>query len=220
MEKKDLIEHSPVRLFDTATKAGLKTGEMGLITAKKGLGKTSILVQFGIDSLLNDKGLVHVSFDQQSSNVISWYSSVLSEIAKKKNFSTMSEISEEIVKNRIILNFNQETFTLPKVVNTLKSLKEGGTSIDAVIVDGLDFNKASTADLKAFADFVKSQKMTAWFSGTSEADKLKDTLEAAKIDLFATAAHLASDGKDLSLSILKNGDGKVKIDAKTMLMTK
>ena len=65
---------------------------MGLITAKKGLGKTSILVQFGIDTLLNDKGLVHVSFDQQSSNVISWYSSILAEIAKKKNFSTMGEI--------------------------------------------------------------------------------------------------------------------------------
>jgi hypothetical protein len=220
MEKKDLIEHSPVRLFDTATKAGLKNGEMGLITAKKGLGKTSILVQFGIDSLLNDKGLVHVSFDQQSSNVISWYSSVLAEIAKKKNFSTMNEISEEIVKNRIVLNFNQENFTLPKVVNTVKSLKEGGTGIDAVVVDGLDFAKVSTADLKAFADFVKSQKLTAWFSGTTEADTLKDTLPSDKLDLFATVAHLASDGKDLSLTVLKNGEGKVKIDAKTMLMSK
>ena len=68
MDKKDLIAHSPVRYFDV-TNAGLKDGEMGLITAKKGLGKTSILVQFGIDSLLNDKALVHVSFDQQSSNV-------------------------------------------------------------------------------------------------------------------------------------------------------
>lgn len=220
MEKKDLIEHSPVRFFDTATKAGLKAGEMGLITAKKGLGKTSILVQFGIDSLLNDKGLVHVSFDQQSSNVISWYSSVLSEIAKKKNFSTMSEISEEIVKNRIVLNFNQETFTLPKVVNTVKSLKEGGTSIDAVIVDGLDFSKVAAADLKAFKDFVKSQKMTAWFSGTSEATELKDTMEADKLDLFTTVAHLAADGKDLALTVLKNGEGSVKVDAKTMLMSK
>lgn len=53
MDKKDLIAHSPVRYFD-ATNVGLKDGEMGLITAKKGLGKTSILVQFGIDSLLND----------------------------------------------------------------------------------------------------------------------------------------------------------------------
>ena len=45
MDKKDLIAHSPVRYFDV-TNAGLKDGEMGLITAKKGLGKTSVLVQF------------------------------------------------------------------------------------------------------------------------------------------------------------------------------
>ena len=96
MEKKDLIAHSPVRFFDNATSAALKDGEMGLVTAKKGLGKTSILVQFGIDALLNDKALVHVSFDQQSSNVIAWYSSVMAEIAKKKNFN-LDEVSEEIV---------------------------------------------------------------------------------------------------------------------------
>ena len=82
MEKEDLFTHSPVRYFDKATSAGLKDGQLGLITSKKGLGKTSILVQFGLDNLLNNKALVHVSFDQKSSNVISWYSSILSEIAK------------------------------------------------------------------------------------------------------------------------------------------
>ena len=66
--------------YKKATSANLKAGEMGLVTAKKGLGKTSILVQFAIDSLLDGNALVHVSFDQKSSNVISWYSSVLSEI--------------------------------------------------------------------------------------------------------------------------------------------
>ena len=139
MEKKDLIAHSPVRYFDNATSAGLKDGEMGLVTAKKGLGKTSILVQFGIDSLLNDKALVHVSFDQQSSNVIAWYSSVMAEVAKKKNFN-LDEVSEEIVRNRTILNFNQETFTLPKVVNTLKAMKDGGIKI-STIVDSVSVTK-------------------------------------------------------------------------------
>ena len=132
----------------------------------------------------------------------------------------MSEITEDIVKKRIVLNFNQETFTLPKVVATLKSLKEGGTNIEGVILDGLDFSKVETKDLKAFADFIKAQKMTAWFSATSEAATLKDTLDADKVELFATIAHLAADGKELSLNVLKNGEGKVKIDAKTMLMAK
>ena len=218
MDKKDLIAHNPVRYFDV-TNAGLKDGEMGLITAKKGLGKTSILVQFGIDSLLNDKALIHVSFDQQSSNVIAWYSSVLSEIAKKKSLN-LDDVNEEIVRNRTILNFNQETFTLPKVVNTLKAMKDGGIKISTIVVDGLDMNKASAADIKCFADFIKSEKMTAWFSFTNEAADLKGTLEADKLDNFTTVAHLAAEGKALSLAILKNGEGKVNLDAKTLLMTK
>lgn len=218
MEKNDLIEHSPVRYFD-ATNASLKAGEMGLVTAKKGLGKTSILVQFGIDTLLKDKALVHVSFDQQSSNVIAWYSSVMAEIAKKKNFN-IADLNEDIIRNRTILNFNQETFTLPKVVNTLKALSEGGIKIDTVVVDGLSLDKTAKADLDCFADFVKSEKMTAWFSYTSEADNLKDTLAADKLDDFASVAHLANEGNTLSLDILKNGEGKVNLDAKTLLMTK
>lgn len=218
MDKKDLISHSPVRYFD-ATGAALKNGETGLITAKKGLGKTSILVQFGIDSLLNDNALVHVSFDQHSSNVIAWYSSVMAEISKKKSFN-LDEVSEEIVRNRTILNFNQETFTLPKVVNTIKALKEGGIKIASVVVDGLDLEKTSKEDLDCFAQFIKSENMTAWFSFTNEASNLEGTLPAEKLEDFATVAHLAAEGKTLALSVLKNGSGKVNLDAKTLLMTK
>ncbi len=218
MNKKELFEHSPVRYFDE-TNAGLKAGEMGLITAKKGLGKTSILVQFGIDSLLDDKTLVHVSFDQQSSNVIAWYSSVMSEIAKKRNVN-INEINEEIVKNRTILNFNQNTFTLPKVVNTLKALKAGGITIESIVVDGLELDKTPVEDLNCFSQFVKEENMTAWFSYTNEADTLKETLPKDKLENFATVAHIASVNKELKLTLLKNGDGAITLNSKTLLMSK
>lgn len=218
MDKKDFFEYSPVRFFDKVA-TELKNGEMGLITAKKGLGKTSILVQFGIDSLLTDKALVHVSFDQQSSNVIAWYSSIMAEIAKKKNIN-LDEINEEIVRNRTILNFNQETFTLPKVISTLKALKEGGSTISSIVVDGLNLEKTPAEDLNIFAKFIKDEKMTAWFSLTSEAADLKSTLDKSKIDNFATVAHLAADGKNLVLTLLKNGEGQVNLDPKTLLMCK
>ena len=83
MAKQELYEWSPIRAFDEVT-GGLKVGELGLVTAKKGLGKTSVLVQFGMDTLLNGKQLVHVSFDQHSENVISWYDGIFTEISKKK----------------------------------------------------------------------------------------------------------------------------------------
>ena len=211
MEKKDLIDSSPVRYFEKAA-SSLKAGEIGLITAKKGLGKTSILVQFGLDTLLNDKALIHVSFDQHSSNVISWYSSVLSEIAKKKNISNMVELTEDIVKNRTILNFNQENFTLPKVVATLKAMNEGGIKIASIVVDGLDFATVSKEDLDCFAAFVKAEGMTAWFSYTNEAPDLEAQLPKDKLSLFATVAHVASNGSTLMLNVLKsNGEKKSQI---------
>ena len=59
MAKQELYERSPIRAFDEVANGGLKAGELGLVTSKKGLGKTSVLVQFGMDTLLN--GTVCVS---------------------------------------------------------------------------------------------------------------------------------------------------------------
>ena len=124
------------------------------------------------------------------------------------------------MKKRTILNFNQETFTLPKVVNTMKSLKEAEIKIDSIVIDGLNLAAVELDDLKCFADYVKDEKMTAWFSYTSEASTIKDTLDSKKIDYFTTVAHLATEGKDLSLTVIKNGDGKVSLNTKTLLISK
>ncbi|MCQ2587495.1 MAG: hypothetical protein MJ174_05205 [Treponema sp.] len=219
MDKKNLFSYSPVRYFENISGSNLKAGEMGLITAKKGLGKTSILVQFGLDNLLDDKYLVHVSFDQESSNVISWYSSILAEISKKRNVK-LEEISEDIMKKRTILNFNQETFTLPKVVNTIKALKDSGINIYSIILDGLNLDNTKTEDIQCMKDFIAKENMTAWFSYTCEETELKNTLDKSKIELFTTVAHLVPDGKQIYMQLLKNGDGKVPLDTKTLLMCK
>ena len=42
MIKAELFERSAVRCIEKATNGGLKAGELGLLTSKKGLGKTSV----------------------------------------------------------------------------------------------------------------------------------------------------------------------------------
>ena len=218
LDKKELLASSPVRFFEP-TGAALDDGEIGLLTAKKGLGKTSILVQFGIDTLLKDKAIVHVSFNQKSENVITWYSSVLAEICKSHKVD-VDELSDELFRNRTILNFNQDTFTLPKVVNTLKALKDNGIKLETIIVDDLDLLKTEVSDLNCFCDFIKEEKMTAWFSYNSEASDLNQILPSEKMAKFESVAHLLPETESVSLSILKKGEGKVKLNSKTLLMTK
>ena len=118
MVKQDLYNKSPVRLFDAVTEGGLKEGGLGLVTSKKGLGKTSVLVQFGMDTLLKDEQLVHVTFDLHSSNVISWYDGIFAEIAKK-SAGNSAELKTDVVSKRTILNFSLDNFSVTKVVNTL-----------------------------------------------------------------------------------------------------
>ena len=219
LDKKELLASSPVAWAFKAVRGIKKWQLKGLVTAKKGLGKTSILVQFGIDTLLKDKAIVHVSFNQKSENVITWYSSVLAEICKSHRVD-VDELSDELFRNRTILNFNQNTFTLPKVVNTLKALKDNGIKLETIIVDDLDLLKTEVSDLNCFCDFIKEEKMTAWFSYNSEASDLKEILPSEKMAKFNSVAHLLPETESVSLSILKKGEGKVKLNSKTLLMTK
>ena len=55
MIKQELIDKSPVRFFEKSTNGGLMAGEVGVLASKRGLGKTSVLVQFGLDKILFHK---------------------------------------------------------------------------------------------------------------------------------------------------------------------
>ena len=56
-----------------------------VITSRKGIGKTSVLVQLALDKLMQGKKVIHVSFTTHTSYVISWYENIFTELAKKRN---------------------------------------------------------------------------------------------------------------------------------------
>ena len=224
MVKQDLYNKSPVRLFDAATEGGLKEGGLGLVTSKKGLGKTSVLVQFGMDTLLKDEQLVHVTFDLHSSNVISWYDGIFAEIAKK-SAGNSAELKTDVVSKRTILNFSLDNFSVTKVVNTLKALSAAGIAVKGVVMDGIDFTKVSEDDVKAVADYAQSEKVTVWTSATSEGAKLADVVPANLEKYFDVVINLAQTGSNVALDVLKLGDKKdvesgLKLDSKTLLISK
>ena len=225
MEKQDLYKRSPVRLFDEAVGGTLSAGELGIVTSKKGLGKTSVLVQFGMDTLLQDKQLVHVTFDLHSSNVISWYDGIFSEIAKKSNVNNAAELKESVVRNRTILNFSLDNFSVSKVVTTLKALKSGGIEVAGVVMDGVDFAKVSEDDVKAVADYAKSEKVAVWVSANAEGDKLSDSVPANLEGYFAAVVHLEPSTDGVQVNVLKFAGKKdlgsvAKLDTKTLLISK
>lgn len=224
MVKQDLIERSPVRNFEKSLGGGVKAGEIGVIASKKGLGKTSILVQLGIDKLLQGNSVVHVSFNQQANHVMTWYEDIFNELAKKKNLDKASDVKAELISKRIVLNFNQDSVKTAQVIKTIKALADGGAKPEVIIIDGFEFSKAIPESMDQMKMFAKEMNVTIWYSANFEnTDKgLPENLKKFEKDLDVV---LFLDPKPdcIQIKVLKehektNYDTDLKLDVKTLLI--
>jgi RecA-superfamily ATPases implicated in signal transduction len=224
MVKQDLIERSPVRNFEKSLGGGVKAGEIGIIASKKGLGKTSILVQLGIDKLLQGSPVVHVSFNQQADHVMTWYEDIFNELAKKKNLDKAADVKADLISKRIVLNFNQDTVKTAQLIKTIKALTEGGSKPEAVIIDGFDFNKAIPESMNQMKAFAKEANITIWYSANFETtDKgLPASLKAFEQDLDVVL-YLDPKPDCIQIKVLKEHAKSdyttdLKLDVKTLLI--
>lgn len=220
MIKQELVDKSPVRFFEKSTNGGLKAGEVGVLASKKGLGKTSVLVQFGLDMLLQDKQVIHVSFNQKQDFVMSWYEDIYAEVSKRKNLSEADALKTELVKKRIILNFNQEV-KAAQIIKSLKALAEGGIKVNALIIDGLKLSTVAAeivADLKAYA---KEAGIVIWLS-VSTTDEVT-VVPQDIVDIADMVIYLDHKVDTTVMNISKNRENaatgiQLKLDTKTLLM--
>jgi len=163
----ELIQRSPIRIFENSIHGGLKAGEIGVIASQSGIGKTSVLVQIALDKLFQGKKVIHVSFTQHTHYVLAWYEDIFDEFISKKNLENATEIKNDLVKNRVLMNFNQDGVSGDQIVKSLRAMiVEGGFAAEAIIIDGLDFSRIDhdrIANVKAFA---REQSLAIWYSCT------------------------------------------------------
>jgi archaellum biogenesis ATPase FlaH len=167
MVKEDLIQRSPVRVFEKSLSGGLKSGEVGVIASQSGIGKTSVLVQIALDKLFQNKKVIHISFIQDANYVMAWYTDIFDEFIKKKNVANAKDIQADIVKNRVLMNFNQDGISTEMILKSLKAMiVDGGFLADVIIIDGFDFTKTNVDELNAMKKFAKELDLSVWYSCT------------------------------------------------------
>ena len=167
MVKEELIQRSPVGTFMKSIHGGLKAGELGVIASPSGMGKTSVLVQIALDKLLQAKKVIHVSFTQHTDYVLAWYEDIFREFISKKNLEHEQDVKNDIVKNRVLMKFNQEGLTVDQILKSLKAMiKDGGFTADHVIVDGYKFTPQEGEKVSRFKEFARELGLSIWFSCT------------------------------------------------------
>jgi hypothetical protein len=227
----ELIQRSPIRIFEKSIHGGLGPGEIGIIASPSGIGKTSVLVQLALDKLLQSKKVIHVSFTQHTHYVLAWYEDIFAEFISKKNLENAGEVKNNLVKNRVLMNFNQDGMSADQIVKSLRAMiVDGGFAAEAVIVDGLDFTRANRERLANIKAFAKELGLSVWYSCTMQDEGQQYDKENIPLllkdyaDLFDVVIVLSPKPDHIDLSVSKDrsaSDTKslaMRLDPKTLLI--
>ena len=235
----ELIQRSPIRIFEQSIHGGLKAGEVGIIASPNGVGKTSVLVQLALDKLLQGKRVIHVSFTRAASAaqhihyVPLWYEDIFNEFISKKNLENAAEIKNDLVKNRVLMNFNQDGVTKDQILKSLRAMiKNGGFYADAIIIDGFDFSRCEPGSLSGVKSFAEELGLCIWYSCSVKDDAAPAAYDKENIpvvlsgfaDQVDVVIVLQPKPSYVELSISKDRDSAItkhksmKLDPKTLLI--
>jgi KaiC/GvpD/RAD55 family RecA-like ATPase len=231
MVKEELVNRSPLRIFEKSIHGGVGKGNIGVIASRKGIGKTACLVHIATDKLFRERHVIHVSYSSRVDHIISWYEDIFKEIAKKRNLEDAVDIHDELVKNRVIMNFNKGGVSIDHVLSSLGAMiNQGHFSADSIIFDGISSDKLSIEDLALIKKFAVEHNLEIWmsvslvneeplFDESGMAYELKDL--SNNMDVLLT---LKYEGDHICFNVIKDHDNKdilemhLKLDSKTLLI--
>lgn len=172
MVKEELVKRSPLRILEKSMHGGLGSGNIGVLASRKGVGKTACLVHIATDKLFQGKPIIHVSYASRVDYIITWYEDIFKEISKKRQLENAVEVHDEIIQNRVIMNFKQDGAKTEQVLNSMEAMiTQGEFAAESIIVDGYDFAKASVEDLRKFREFALRLGLEVWFSASLKGDE-------------------------------------------------
>ncbi len=74
-------------------------------------------------------------------------------------------MQSDLVKNRVLMNFNQDGISTEMILKSLKAMiVDGGFKADTLIIDGYDFSKSDADQLNAMKAFAKELDLSVWYS--------------------------------------------------------
>ena len=131
-------------VIDDLTQGGLGSGELGVIVAPAGVGKTWVLAAIGANGMKKGKHIVHYSLELNESYVGLRYDSIFTGIANQNLKYHKDDVigqMEKLKGDLVIKYFPTKTASVNTLSAHLKRLTTLGTQVDMVVVDYADILK-------------------------------------------------------------------------------
>ncbi|MBN1849357.1 MAG: hypothetical protein JW932_12305 [Deltaproteobacteria bacterium] len=220
----DFINVSPLRLLDRSSQKGLGRGNLGVLLARAGVGKTACLIHIAFDKLFRKERLVHISLEDAPEKVMSYYNVIFYDLMKALNMPEDHESKVFLERNRMILAYFNRSFEIKRLRENIRNLIDKVEFVpDTLIVDGLDFTGTSREVFDGFKSIAIDYQVEIWFSALSHRH-ITDVNERGipypcntMDDLFSIIIQLQPTQTGIFLKILKDHDNPVMPDASVRL---
>jgi hypothetical protein len=225
MHRKEVNAQSPLRILEQSIRGGLGKGNLGVVIAPAGVGKSACLVQIGLDDLMQEKAVLHVAVGQTVEHVSAWYDALFDDLAETVELADRGEVRETIGRRQLIRSFPEGAFTPARLDEALAEVETHLRRVpSAILVDGFEWARpgagAEVAALKATARRVGAELwMTARTSAGVDLGKARSVpppcdRHAALIDV---ALVLEPVGSLVKLRLVKDFDGPTATDVHVTL---
>jgi len=131
-------------VIDDLTHGGLGAGELGVIVAPAGVGKTWVLAAIGANSMKRGRHIVHYSLELNEAYVGLRYDSIFTGIANQNLKYHKEDVQGQMDKlegDLIIKYYPTKSASVNTISAHLKRLITLGTEVDMVVVDYADILK-------------------------------------------------------------------------------
>ena len=182
-------------VIDDLTQGGLGGGELGVIVAPAGVGKTWVLAAIGANSMKKGRHIVHYTLELNEAYVGLRYDSIFTGVANQNLKYHKDDVQKEMDKLKgdlVIKYYPTKSASVNTLSAHLKRLTTLGTKVDMVVVDYADILKDTGGarevrhalgniyeDLRGMAGEFQIPVWTASQANRSALDE--DVIEATKV---------------------------------------
>jgi hypothetical protein len=226
LERKFLNARSPLRLLEKGLHGGLGRGNLGIVLAGHGVGKTSFLVGVAMDELLRKGRVLHVSTAHSVAHVRAHYDTLFEELASSKHLENDGLIRGEIERNRSIRVYPPNSLTAARLRDAVKLEREAGGAPSLLVLEGVDlagFGRADVEDLRALAQELDAE---VWLESACKDERVvRIPPQVAAVESLLSVILALEPGDDaVRLRALKDHDNTnlsdlhVALDPKSLLL--
>jgi hypothetical protein len=232
MYAKELNERNPLRLFEHSIHGGLGPGNIGVVVARHGIGKTAFLVGIALDEAMRGRKVLHVSLNNTVDHLREFYDEIFMDLAHAAHLEDLPAERLEMERNRMIHTYAGKSFTIEKLRHSINFLKEYAQfNPVCLILEGFDFERARPSDMEGFRQLAGQFNVEMWMSAVTHrgvpADDHGIPEPVAKLtSAIAVIVQMADHREGVEVSLLKDHDNPdvakltLALDPSTMLLVK